>query len=98
MNSSPEPSEITIVPFQQLAGLVGQSEGHGIFIDCGGHRMNVGTILPHPDGKHTLTVMIMAEMHVPGYSPCDFTEVYDRFEDAANAAHLFLASQRKETQ
>jgi hypothetical protein len=70
-------SDITILPFREFAGLVGQSEGLGIFIDCGGgNRMNVGAILPRPDGKLLLNVMILAEMQVPGYKPCnlmDFT-------------------------
>lgn len=89
-------SEITILPFQQLGGFVGQSEGHGIFIDCGGYHINVGAILPLPDGKYLLNVMIMAEMQVPGYKVCEFTEFYDSMERAADAGREFLASQRDE--
>lgn len=87
-------SDITILPFQQLGGLVGQSEGHGIFVDCSGYRMNVGTILSYPDGKYLLTLMIMAEMQVSGYKSCDFTETFDSFEEACDAARRFLVSQR----
>lgn len=93
----PNTPEITILPFRQLEGLVGKSEGHGIFIDCGGgNRMNVGAILPRPDGRYLLNVMILAEMLVPGYKPCDLMDCYDTMEGATHAAMAFLASQRQE--
>jgi len=89
-------SEITIIPFRKLAGLVGQSDGLGIFIDCGGgNRMNVGAILPRPDGKQLLNVMILAEMQVPGYKPCNLMDSYDSVESATEAALAFLDSQRQ---
>jgi hypothetical protein len=93
----PSTSEITILPFRQLEGLVGQSEGLGIFIDCGGgNRMNVGAILPRPDGKFLLNVMILAEMQVPRYKPCDLMDLYDTIESATQAAMAFLESQRED--
>ena len=91
-------SEITILPYQELGGFVGQSEGHGIFVDCGGYRMNVGAILPQSDGKYLLNVLIMAEMQVAGYRLCDFTDFYETVEGAADAARTFLASKRNEGQ
>lgn len=56
--------------------------------------MNVGTILPLPDGRYMLTVMIMSDMLISGYTPCDFSETYDRLDEAASAARSFLGSQR----
>jgi hypothetical protein len=84
-----------MLPFRQLAGPIGQSEGLGIFIDCdGGNRMNVGAVLPRPDGKFLLNVMILAEMQVPGYKPCDLMDLHDTIESATQAAIRFLQSQR----
>jgi hypothetical protein len=88
-------SDIHVVRFQDLGGLLERSEGYGIFIDCGDYRMNVGAILPLPDGKYHLNVMIMTDMQVPSHKCCDFTEFYDSVEDAIRAARAFLASQRK---
>lgn len=85
------------MPFQELDGLVGQSPGYGIFIDCGGYRMNVGTILPMPDGRYMLTVMIISDMQISEYTPCDFSETYDRLDEAATAAHSFLEAQHIES-
>lgn len=89
-------SQISIIPFQQLDGLVGQSDGHGIFIDCSSYSMNVGAIIPYPDGTYLLNVMILDEMQVSAYKPCSFSETFDNFELAADAARRFLASQRTE--
>jgi hypothetical protein len=88
------PHQVTIVPFQGLEGLVSQSPGHGIFIDCGAYRMNVGTILPMPGGRYMLTVMIISGMQISDYQPCDFSGTYDRFDEAATAARSFLEAQR----
>jgi len=89
-------SEITILPFRELSGLVGQSDGLGIFIDCRtGNRMNVGAILPRPDGKYLLNVMILAEMQIPGYKPCNLIDSYDSVQSATEAALAFLDSQRE---
>lgn len=88
-------SEVTILPFRQLAAPIAESDGLGIFIDCGGgNRMNVGAILPRPDGKLLLNVMIMAEMQVPGYKPCDLMDLHDTIESATQAAMAFLEMQR----
>jgi len=88
--------KITIERFQDLGGLLEHSEGHGIFVDCGSHRMGVGSILPLPDGRYVLNVTIMPEMQVQGYKPCNLNSFYDTVESAANAARTFLASQRDE--
>ncbi len=40
---------ITVLPFEDLGGLLEEAEGHGVFIQCGGYQMNVGAILPQPD-------------------------------------------------
>jgi hypothetical protein len=85
---------ISVIPFNQLAGPVGQAHGLGIFVDCGSYRMNIGAILPLPDGKCLLNVMILAEMQVPGYKPCDFSSRYDTVESAEQAARAYLESQR----
>jgi len=89
-------SEISILPFQQLGGLAGQSEGHCIFVDCDGYHMGVGSILPLSDGKYLLNVTIMAEMKVPRFKTCNFADFYDSMEAAADAARGFLESQRDE--
>lgn len=88
------PHQVTIVPFQELDGLVGQSPGHGIFIDCGDYRMNVGAILPMLDGRYMLTVMIISGMQISDYTLRDFSETYDRLEEAETAARSFLEAQR----
>lgn len=94
----PGTSEVTILPFRQLAGPVGQSDGLAIFIDCGGGiRMNVGAILPGPEGKQLVKVMILAEMQVPGYKPCELTDVQDTIESATQAALAFLQTQREDS-
>lgn len=88
-------ADLDVVRFQDLCGLLAQSEGLGIFINCGDYRMNVGAILPLPDGRYQLNVMIIPDMQVPTHNCCDFSESYNSIDDAIAAARAFLASQRR---
>ena len=85
--------EITIERFQDFGGLLGPSKGHGVFVDCGSHRIGVGSILPLPDGRYVLNLTIVSEMQVQGYKPFDFSSFYYTVESAVDAARTFLASQ-----
>ena len=86
--------DIEVVRIQDLGGLHELSHGLGIFINCGNDSVQVGAILPYPDGRYQLNVMIIADT-VPTHHCCDFTESHDSIEDAIVAARAFLASQRK---
>lgn len=87
--------EIEVLPYQQLGGIAAYSSGHGIFVDCGRHRMNVGAILPVDEGKFLVTVQIMDEMEVPDFELCEMWKLFDNFEDARKAALDFLESKRR---
>ena len=92
------PTAITIVHFNELGGLLESSNGYGVFVPCAFGQMNVGAILPCPDGRYLLNIMISKEMEIFAYETCEFSEEYETFDAAADAARKFLASKRKPEQ
>jgi len=84
------PFGVEIVPEHQLGGILSHSTGHGIFVPHGKNRMNVGVILPYGEGRFLLNIMIMKEMSVPDYELCDFSESFETYEAAVEAARTHL--------
>ena len=91
----PNLPHMEVVPFSRFPQPVYASEGYGIFIDHGTHRMQVGSILPYPSNKVLLNVEIMEEMQLPDYDCGAFSEVFDSVETATESARSFLASKRR---
>jgi len=86
------PFGVEIVPERQLGGILTHSTGHDVFVLYGKNRMNVGVILPYGEGRFLLNIMIMKKMSVPDYELCDFSESFETYEAAVEAASKFLRS------
>ncbi|MGH8662483.1 MAG: hypothetical protein ACREUB_12105 [Burkholderiales bacterium] len=87
--------DVSIVPLEQVGELFRGSKGHGVLVDCGRYRLQVGAIIPQPDGKFWLDMGIFESMQLAQYSTGRFSEVYGTFEAAVEAAQEFLLSKRK---
>lgn len=87
---------VSIVPFEQLGGLLRGSGGHAVLVDRGRYRLQVGAIIAIGNGKFRVDVHIFDEMQGLDYVAGKFSEFFENFDSAVEAARAFLSSIRKE--
>lgn len=62
---------------------------------CRFGQMQIGAVLPCGDAQYMLNIMILPEMEISEYVPCDFSNFYESFEAAEDAACKFLEGERR---
>jgi len=87
--------DILIIPFEQVGGLFQRSPGHAVLVQCGQRRLQVGAIIPWPDGKFLVDIQIFEEIRQIPYAVGKFSEVIESFESAVGAARVCLTSIRR---
>jgi hypothetical protein len=82
---------IEFVSFTKINENIRSDPGHGIFINCGGKRINVGAIVTLGNVEVLLNIEIRREMQATGYQICDLSKCFDTIDEAVTAARSFLS-------